>query len=389
MTERVAGMVLLLLGSVACGESARAAQPPIDSMGVRLVEYRVDTEHHPRYTINESPIASIDARRLDSAVGGSLWQRGNIVAVERSDRSWMTIDRSRVWTLTQQGNALASAGRAGTGPGEFVELRSLCLTRGDTAVAYDQGNARIGIVSPEGRLSSVRPLQGTVLRDACFDDGTIATLRTVTAGARSPEWSIEREALDGRLIAAIATLPATSVDRGVVYPVHVVAHAQHLFVVDSKSGEIRRHSAQGMLLATWRSDIVRPVMSGREHARLLELQFPSANARRQTLRRPVRQDGEVRPLTWPFFGDARSDHSGGLWVSAYIRWPGDPWQWTHFDSTGTIQGVLDASALSCGRAPCRVVGFGRGTVQLAQQDEDGFLGLSVHAFRRSGSANAR
>jgi hypothetical protein len=183
------------------------------------------------------------------------------------------------------------------------------------------------------------------------------------------------------MLDSVTTAPATTVDRGVVIPVHVVAHGQRLFVVDGRSGEIRRYTAKGQLMAIWRSASPPEPMSDREHARLLELQFPSANTRRQTLRRPASRRTNERALTWPFFGGAHPDNAGGLWVSDYIRWPGDAWRWIHFDSSGTPVGQVTAAALACGSARCRVVGFGDGTIRIARQDDDGFWRLTVHAIQ--------
>jgi hypothetical protein len=178
------------------------------------------------------------------------------------------------------------------------------------------------------------------------------------------------------------------VDRGVVFPTHLVAEGQWLFVVDSRSGEIRRYTARGHLVASWRSESPPEQMSDREHTRLLELQYPSASARRQTLRRPASRRSDERALTWPLFGGAHPDNVGGLWVSDYLRWPGDAWRWIHFDSSGTFTGQLTPSALACGSGRCRVVGFGAGTIRIARQDEDGFWRLAIHALQLPSPARA-
>jgi hypothetical protein len=378
----------MLVGVIACGVPARELRSPVDSAGVQLVEYSADGVGAPPYQVSQVPLAVFDARRADSVAGAELWHRGSVVAVERSDRSLVSLESFRVWTLDQGGDSVVVRGEQGSGPGELSDLRALCRTHGDTVVIYDQGNRRLSVLLPDGGLHEVRPIDGLIPQHGCFDDGTVAVVRTIPGAASTPTWRIQLQTIAGGLTDSVASVPAATVDRGVVVLVHVVAEGQRLFVVDGRSGEIRRYTARGRLMAIWRSESPPEQMSDREHARLLKLQYPSANARRQTLRRPASRRTNERALTWPFVGSAHPNGAGGLWVSDYIRWPGDAWRWTHFDSSGSILGQVTASALACGSARCRVVGFGDGTIRIARQDDDGFWRLTVHTLQLPGPVRA-
>lgn len=103
--------------------------------------------------------------RLSDPESGIRGSGGNLTVVDRDSRGryWVADfgSRKNVVVFSPDGRLLKKIGRDGSGPGEFRNLVSVIVGRGDTVFAVDPSNRRISVISP-ATLSIVRqqPMPG-------------------------------------------------------------------------------------------------------------------------------------------------------------------------------------------------------------------------------------
>jgi hypothetical protein len=173
--------VLLALASSACaGDTAvRTADATVrDSAGIRIVE-NADPALAPEWRLEPLPLASIGngmgdpALELHDVTGVLLLDDGAIVVANTGTHE--------VRLYSPDGRTLASAGRAGEGPGEFMGEIQLARMPGDSILAFDWMLRRATVLDRRGEVSrtiDLRHLDPNVdLRGVTSDCTLILSLR--------------------------------------------------------------------------------------------------------------------------------------------------------------------------------------------------------------------
>jgi len=96
-------------------------------------------------------------------------------------------DRKAVLLLSSSGDLLATAGRAGAGPGEFQWPAWLGRCQADSLYVWDRGRATVAIFSPEGSfVREFRPAVTSPFQPECLPDGRFVALDARTAADLPP-----------------------------------------------------------------------------------------------------------------------------------------------------------------------------------------------------------
>lgn len=389
-TQRALQAVQLLaaaLVGIGCHRSAEAVDRGAgisrhDSAGVVVVEYDFHRSavRDPRLFI--APLRLPQPSSSSSTlIAYSYWHRGEVAYSRRSDGNLFAHDGDRLLLLTADGSITRVLGRAGSGPSEFRQIRAICLTRGDTGVVYDAANRRYAIVSPRFDLLWEFPAEGAMPREGCLDDGTFISLHyEVPDGGMGPRATVQRRDLRGVLINDVATAPVGILDAGVLIPSLLAANGQRIWLADAHTGIITLVSPDGVVRSVWKERTVPIRMSNSDYQRLLSQQFTDLGRRRVGLLRSAARSPKGELPTWPSFADIRSDPAGGLWASNYLKAPGDEQRWAHFDSLGALDGVfIPERTMRLSPRPL-VTRFGRGTIDVAGQNPDGFWRVDVRSL---------
>ncbi len=99
-----------------------------------------------------------EAQRIEDQDGSLL---GTPVLVARCGRVFVVVDQAgnRVVALNREGRALWSVGRRGAGPGEFRSPSALSCDSENRVAIFDDANARITMISDDGKLVGAVPTE--------------------------------------------------------------------------------------------------------------------------------------------------------------------------------------------------------------------------------------
>lgn len=185
-------------------------------------------------------------------------RNGYLTAFSFGAGELVVLDESRLRWYSAEGRLVATAGRAGSGPGESRLFTNGCATRGDTIVAFDNGTRRLTVAARGGRI--VRQVSvaraGYLLPQGCFADGTLAFERRSVARPELNE--LIHVDLEGRELGILATYPARRAWSRVLVAVRnasiVIADplGSEIVVLDSRRrryGSIRFDESPGTLSA--------------------------------------------------------------------------------------------------------------------------------------------
>lgn len=151
--------VLLLAAAAGCGGETPAVGPQrMDSAGIRIVySPRPAWAEGQGWRVGE-PLLSLGSGDdpLFQVVGAALRPGGGAVVALG--------EAGEVRFYGAEGQAEATLGRVGEGPGEFASLQSVGLLSGDTAWAFDYALRRFTLLHPEAGVLGVRTLDAAPLR---------------------------------------------------------------------------------------------------------------------------------------------------------------------------------------------------------------------------------
>jgi|GEM_PF-6845629 len=341
-----------------------------DSVGVRIVESPAKSSVPVRYTLSTTGVVRLGGRANRSSREFNH-NSGYLGGIHLSDGRIVVSDRDRLHWFDARGLFLRSMGRSGDGPGEFRYITSICRSRADTLVVWDDGNRRIGIVSPEGGF--IRHLVATGSSpsvQACLDSGQVLLVGP-DIGAK--------QVLAGRLI----DLSGNVVSRGFQFPsgsydavprvTSQVASGTRLIVGDGRNNEYRTFSADGRLIQVVRTrDRVRRI-SDPEYERLLDFLVPSQPKKKEITARLRAQRSSTE---WPSYGRILADSHGCVWLQDYHipdRAPAAE-SWVGFSQDGRMMGRL-LLPLAEGVAQRQLVAVRQNIAQVRERDSEGFLTL--------------
>lgn len=301
------------------------------------------------------------------AVGGSPENQFQDVrgAVRLSDGRIVVADRGaqNLRWYDSSGRFLLTAGRRGSGPGEFQGLLSL-FSHGDSVVAFDERLQRISVFSAHGvfaRSFQIPTRPGKV--QGVFDDGSLLLTSVIghrvefVEGYRRPIRPAFRLDAEGRISDTLPAFPdgeeilrsitgtggrSTVISAPPPFGRQTVfaIHGNRFAVGDQNESAVRVSGKDGTLMASVGWDGVDRRVTDETLARHREYQLAraeGADARRQTERW---LQAEVYPDSLPAHGRVLFDALGNLWVESYrLRGQGSvPWQ--VFDEGGSLLGSV-------------------------------------------------
>lgn len=346
---------------------ALAQAPPTvsDSAGVvRVVHQRLTTQAVP-FRIVESPELTIGG--VGEHPAHELTARNPFPVIRPLPRGgWVALDWFALKLFDERGRYLRTIGRPGRGPGEFGQLREVCVAPGDTLIALGYSDRSVTVFDAEGNHIHTLRAEGPVWTDPCFPDGSVLVRAGTRPNPRSPLPAVRAAVLDlifdgqrldwrtGRT-RSLGWLPATS--RDLLIPdggSAVVGHGR-IHVGNGSLPEFRVHSLGGRLerIVRWQATAV-PVTPAQQRGEGARSRLP-----------PSPRD--VLPYHWSL----RVDGVGRVWVEDYDRAG-----WSLFDPAGRFLGRLTIPALSAGRTEVAWIGTDR--IMLAWRDQDGSPRFSLH-----------
>ena len=147
-------LLVMLLG---CRDEPAPRVTVTDSAGVRVT---VTMEFSAVYAeLDPVPMVSIGG---SDATGPSQFFRIQNIFVDKAQRIWVADGQtSELRIFDGNGAHWKTRGRRGEGPGEFLQIRLLGATRGDSVLAGDSGTDRITVVDPEGEFVRTQRLPST------------------------------------------------------------------------------------------------------------------------------------------------------------------------------------------------------------------------------------
>lgn len=356
-------MIVALLAGV----TLLAQEPPTysDSAGVvRVVHTRLGSQA-TAFRIAESPLLMIGGMGDDPV--HELTAR-NPFPVARPLRTggWAVLDWFALKLFDERGRYLRTIGRPGRGPGEFGQLRELCITPGDTLIALGYSDRRLVVFDQEGNHLRTTRVAGPVWSDPCFPDGTVL-VRTATAPnpastlpptrAAILDLVFEGQRFDWRTerARAIGRFSATSRDLMIPDGGNAVVGAGRIHVGNGWRPEYRVYTLDGRLerIVRWQATPA-PVTAALRQGQAMRSRLPPSP--REVL---------------PYYHAIRVDSRGRVWVEDYDRGG-----WSVFGPAGEYLGRITVPARSTGRTEVAWIGTDR--ILLAWRDADGSPCFSLH-----------
>lgn len=311
-----------------------------DSLSVHIVE-------NPSRAA--SPIAFRLAPTVNLTLGGlsddpsrEFDQRnGYLQAAQLSDGRLVVIDRDQLHWIGSDGKRLLSVGRTGGGPGEFRYITTICVTRADTVVVWDDANRRLGILSSTGQfVRHISVATGSPPGQGCFGDGQVLVV-DLTLASDDPVGPM----LTGRVI----DLRGNDLSRGLQFVpgsmdavnrvATQIAVGDRLIVADGLGSEYREYAADGKLGAIVRTRDEANQVTAADYDRLLDRMVPAQPKAKEI---KARLNAQRTSTHWPAFGKLLADPLGCVWMQDFnIPEQSPPAEsWVGFSTEGRMLGRL-------------------------------------------------
>jgi hypothetical protein len=378
MLERIhRSTTLLALAVTACGvgtSDASRGSTVRDSAGIQIVE-----NTQPGWSAaNAWRLADAPATTMGAAEGDPDHEFYQVRGAVRLSDGTIVVANGGTHQLRFYGpdGALTStAGRQGSGPGEFEMLASLEKLADDSLLALDMRHRRLSVFTADGQHVRDVPLQGSspllfVTLIGPLGDGTfLASAPNVRMGPdlfnrplgpTRDSIQLVRVDASGATVDTLGVFPGPrvnvkSVDMGprtmpmgvpvVFSSMTVTAAAEGVaYVGITDTYEIAAYAPTGEVRRIIRKTHAPRVVTEADKERYQELirsrAAPTGNAQMRAMMQQmsaVMADAEFAE-TFPAFGRMLVDAGGNLWVSDSRPSEDEPQLWTVFDSDGRLLG---------------------------------------------------
>ena len=375
MTRVPASAAFMLVALLPAGVRAQTARVH-DSAGVRITD---------NASIATLPLRFQLAAKPDIVVGGlrdkpedELNPRISYPGAIRLPGNRMLVpdgDQLKVFDAT--GHLVMKMGRAGAGPGEFRTTQGVCRFRGDSILAWDVGNRRISIWSPDGKLAREFTPAGFAEVGGCLNDGSI-----VVDGERvtSPREDLALAKFlvvsgTGTTSATFGPLPARFYSGSILRELKIGAHGDRFYWGDGVALGARILDRTGKVIGIFRTaDHPDPITEASLNT------HPMACVGNPVTK--VCTPEPTKATTWPAYYRFDVDDNGRVWER--LNMSGQDSVWIAFDSTGKTIGKLVIPPADKTARP-QIIRFGKDEVILADLDDNGARRLSIFKLIPIGS----
>ena len=347
------------------GDSSALEAIVRDSAGVRIVENpRPPSASRLDWRIGTEPAVSIGAREgegpylLHRARDALTLADGRIVVANTGSDELRVFDAS--------GIHVATWGRRGEGPGEFVALTQVHRWRGDSLLALYSRARHLSVLDYEGNVGRAFTLlrgesffrvEAVLPAGALLSSDLVPRVNPSGGLSRTEETYRVRDA-EGDMLSLLGSFPGTewfsswsgssgwSVEIPHAHRISTFPWGDLVAIAPNDTYEIRGFALDGTLKRIVRRDHGL-VASTEAHidAEIEDRVARRPEEERAERRRELREDFQEIPLpeTFPAFAEATADLVGHLWVREH-ELPGegsaDP-VWTVFDPEGRILGFVE------------------------------------------------
>lgn len=362
MSRRSQAFVVATLACAACTGSDSDDARNVVELSSELAQVAV------RYEL--APPTLIIGGLKDSAEDEFNHSNGFLSAAALSDGGLAVIDETRLRLFGPDGSARAVLGKRGRGPGEVGGFSFVCVTRGDTVVAYDYQLRRISVTGPGGDSLAQFSANGigAMAAEACFSDGTFMLRRLDDAPGGALGGIVSRVNTLGEPVAELGSFPQLTP----VLRITTAATGDHFWVADPRTRDIRRFDASGQANLTLRLRETLRALTPDEVAQ----RSPEGAARSGAARTSPRVSSteEVSPLYERVTFEGRDR----LWIQLPQMDFREPSRWVRVDVSGTVHGMLELPGFTGGGMPPIIVQFLDRGVWLLHRDVDGAASFRFH-----------
>jgi hypothetical protein len=226
-------------------------------------------------------------------------------------------DQKRLKYFDASGKLLQIAGRAGSGPGEFSDIRDLCpQSDGTLAVIDDDG--QWSLWNAQGAFELQPAWQGRVPYRGCSTNGDMlvwngATESVDALGRRTVSYALHR--LDGTQRLPLGWMIGAEYKIGVEFAPSFSFWNGTMLMADARTFALRELSlTDGHAMRSWDLSAGLRAMSQAQYDSIVAITIPrnvSATTRTQRLDR-ARELG--KPDAFPAFSHVRRDPAGRIWI---------------------------------------------------------------------------
>ena len=344
---------------------SRALEPAVrDSAEVRIIENpRPPSGSRLGWRVGTEPEVSIGAREgegpymLHRALGALTLSDGRIVVANTGSDELRVFDAS--------GIHVATWGRRGEGPGEFVALTQVHRWRGDSVLALYSRARHLSVLDSGGNVGRAFTLllgESFFRVEAVLPAGAILSSdwvpRNLADGLSRTEETYRLRDAEGDTVSLLGSFPGTewfsswsgrsgwSVEIPHAHRISTFAWEDQVAIAPNDTYEIRVFGLDGTLKRIVRRDHDL-VASTEAHidAEIEDRVARRPEEERAERRRELREDFQQIPLpeTFPAFAEATADLVGHLWVREH-ELPGEGGAgpvWTVFDPEGRVLGFVE------------------------------------------------
>lgn len=341
-------------------------EPSRDSAGIEIVEIQ---------SLSNAPVLVLDSAFLE--LGGTQQDTNAefdsrnpfLEGIQLSSGKFVINDLDRLKWFSGDGRLLRIAGRSGSGPGEFSQIRELCRLNGDSVLAIDYSSGTLTVWDSEGNHVATWSRPGFIPLGGCTSDGMVL-VQTETTDPRTPYRTVNHalKKLNGELVRELGLLPAPNNLPPFFVEPSVIVSPGSMIVAPADSFTIKIHQANGHLLRVIR--VLTPTRQiSRNDLRERVSQLYSGSALDpQRAKQIERMMSYPHPTTYPAYGRVRVDSHRRIWVNDYE----DRQVWVIFTESGKVLGRLRLSS------DTELAGLACECVILRHRDSDGALKLSFH-----------
>jgi hypothetical protein len=342
-------LLIILIGSAACEQAPPEHRLAIrDSAGVSIV-------HNGAPTI-DTVVLSGPSIRLGGSVKDAERQLFRVRGAAQLSNGHIAVLNSGTYeirTYTSAGEPLASLGRRGSGPGEFL-FPVMITKRGDSVHVFDPGGPRFTVIDAWGKLVRTYPASGTMSGFAGFVDdqkvlSALPNMRRVSGN----------QLLEAPMVVRTIDIETGSADTiGVfggrkeyqlifgeeifmvpvpftVYP-SVAARDGNILVTDGISPEVRMYNVSGQLLRIFREDLPAHEVSDADVARFVKQRLDQESDALYRNAVAAAYSGLPKARRMPAYERMLVASNGNIWAQQFTSDDSLPAIWSVFNGSGSL-----------------------------------------------------